>query len=177
MLPSRSSAHRLGPFDHFLCKIFHSYKPVYIRVCSKFIVNIGHHVNKWVLVKNHWPSRIKPTAFRPLQGSWKSSEVNQLSIMEDEQESCYATKSVRINKGIVEDTHTHSFYPLKPRNLKGGIRSLFDPFVNAMGPGPWPSRMEVSYCTFGFGAIIQGDLRTLSLPCDSPRSNLYACVI
>ena len=35
-----------------------------------------------------------------------------------------------------------------------GIGSLFDPCVNAMGQRPyWLSRMEVSYCTFGFGAI------------------------
>ena len=34
-----------------------------------------------------------------------------------------------------------------PRNFKGGIGSLFDPCVNAMGRRPyWPSRMEVSYC-------------------------------
>ena len=31
-----------------------------------------------------------------------------------------------------------------------------------------PSCMEVSYCTFGFGSIIWHDLRTLSLPRDSP---------
>ena len=67
---------------------------------------------------------------------------------------------------------------LIPRNLKGGIRSLFDPCVNAMGRRPYcPSRMEVSYCTFGFGAIIRRDLRTLSLPRDSPRDNIFACVI
>ena len=47
------------------------------------------------------------------------------------------------------------------RNLKGGIRSQVDPCVNAMGQRPyWPSRMEVGYCTFGFGAIIQRDLCT-----------------
>ena len=67
---------------------------------------------------------------------------------------------------------------LTPRNLKGGIGSLFDPCVNAMGRRPHcPSRMEVSYCTSGFGAIIQRDLRTLSLPCDLPCDNLYACMI
>ena len=34
------------------------------------------------------------------------------------------------------------------RHLKGEIRTLFDPFVNAMGWWPYrPSRMEVSYCT------------------------------
>ena len=40
-----------------------------------------------------------------------------------------------------------------------------------------PSRMELSYCTFRFGAIIQRNLQTLSLPRDSPQNNLYACVI
>ena len=65
-----------------------------------------------------------------------------------------------------------------PRNLKGGIRSLFDPCVNATGHRPYcPSRMEVSYCTFGFSTIIWHNLRTLSLLRDPPRDNLYACVI
>ena len=64
------------------------------------------------------------------------------------------------------------------RNLKGGIGSLFDPCVNAMGRRPYcSSRMEVGYCTFGFGAIIRRDLRTLSLPHVSPRDNQYACAI
>ena len=63
-------------------------------------------------------------------------------------------------------------------NFKGGIESLFDHCVNAMGQWPYcPSHMEVSYYTFGFGAIIWRDLRTLSLLHDSPRNNLYACVI
>ena len=43
---------------------------------------------------------------------------------------------------------------LGTRKLKGGIGSLFDTCVNAMGRRPyWPSRMEESYCTFGLGAI------------------------
>ena len=67
---------------------------------------------------------------------------------------------------------------IHPRNLKGGIGSLFYPCVSAMGQQPYcPSRTRVSYCTFRFGAIIWHDLRTLSLPRDSPRYNLYACVI
>ena len=64
------------------------------------------------------------------------------------------------------------------RNLKGDIGSLFDPCVNAMGQRPYcPSRMKVSYCTFGFGVIIRCDLLTSSLPHDSLRDNQYACVI
>ena len=56
--------------------------------------------------------------------------------------------------------------------------SFFDPCVNALGRRPYcPLHMEVSYCTFGFSTIIQRDLRTLSLPRDSPRNNQYACVI
>ena len=39
------------------------------------------------------------------------------------------------------------------------------------------SSMEVSCCTFGFGAIIRRDLCTLSLPRDSPCDNQYACAI
>ena len=51
--------------------------------------------------------------------------------------------------------------------------SLSDPCVNATGQRPYcPSGMEVSYCTFRFGAIIQRDLCILSLPCDSLRDNL-----
>ena len=39
---------------------------------------------------------------------------------------------------------------IAPRNLKGWTGSLFDNCVNAMRRRPyWPSRMEVSYCTFG----------------------------
>ena len=78
------------------------------------------------------------------------------------------------------------FFIQKPINFecvlikepKRGIGSLFDPCVNAMGWWPyWQSRMEVSYCTFGFGMIIQRDWRTLSLLHDSPHDNLYARVI
>ena len=50
--------------------------------------------------------------------------------------------------------------------------------LNTMEWRPYcPSRVEVSYCTFGFGAIMLRDLRTLSLPRDSPCNNQYACVI
>ena len=41
----------------------------------------------------------------------------------------------------------------------------------------WPSRMEESYCTFEFCAIIQCDLCTLSLLHDSLCDNLHARVI
>ena len=41
-----------------------------------------------------------------------------------------------------------------PRNLKGGIGSLFDPCVNAFESGPfWWLCMEVNNYTFRFGAI------------------------
>ena len=63
-----------------------------------------------------------------------------------------------------------------PRNLKRGVWSLFYPCANDMGRWLY-SRMEVSYCTFEFGAIIWRDLGTLSLLGDSPHDNLYACVI
>ena len=69
-------------------------------------------------------------------------------------------------------------FDLIARNLKGGIGSLFDPFVNAMGRRPYcSSRMEGSYCTFGFGTIIRCDLRTLSLLRDSPWDIQYVCAI
>ena len=61
------------------------------------------------------------------------------------------------------------------QNFKGGIGSLFDPNVNAIGRPYWPSPMEVSYFTFRFGAISQRDLCILSLPCDSRRiTYIYA---
>ena len=54
------------------------------------------------------------------------------------------------------------------KEFKRGIGTLLDPCVNTMGRRPYCSScMEVSYCTFRFGAIIQRDLRTLSLPRDS----------
>ena len=50
--------------------------------------------------------------------------------------------------------------------------------LNAMGQWPYcPSRMEASYCIFGFGANIRRNLRTLSLQRDSPHNNHYVCVI
>ena len=39
------------------------------------------------------------------------------------------------------------------------------------------SRMEVSYCTFGFGAFVRRNLRTLCLLRVLPRNNLNAWVI
>ena len=70
-----------------------------------------------------------------------------------------------------------SLNALISRNLNGGIGSLLTS-ANAMGRWPyWPSRMEMSYRTFGFGAIIWRDLRTSSLLRGSSRDDLYACVI
>ena len=67
---------------------------------------------------------------------------------------------------------------VKSKEFKGGIKSLFDPYINAMRWRPyWLSGMEVSYCTSGFGVIIRRDLRPLSLLCDSPRDNLYALIL
>ena len=64
----------------------------------------------------------------------------------------------------------------KSRNLKEDIGSLFDPCVKVMGGRPYcPSCMEVSYCTFGLGAIIWRNL--LTLLSDSPCDNRFACVI
>ena len=64
-----------------------------------------------------------------------------------------------------------------PRNFKGGIGSNFDPCFNTMGRWPYLlSRIEVSYCTFGFAAITRRDQRILSFPRDSQLNNPYACV-
>ena len=67
-----------------------------------------------------------------------------------------------------------------PKEFKRGNRGLFltPAGVNAMRRRPYClSRMEVSYCTFGFGAIIRLDLRTLSLLRDSLHYNQYAWLI
>ena len=65
------------------------------------------------------------------------------------------------------------------QGISKGESGLFcDPCVNAIGRRPyWRLRVETSYCTFGFGVIIRGDLLKLSLPRVLPRDNLYACVI
>ena len=69
---------------------------------------------------------------------------------------------------------------VEPSNLKGviNIRCPFDSGVNAMDWQPyWPSRVEASYTTFRYGAIIRHNLCTLSLPHDSPHDNHFACGI
>ena len=66
----------------------------------------------------------------------------------------------------------------KPRNLIGGMGSLFDPCVITIGRRPfWLSHVEVSYFTSGFGVIIWHDLQTLSLPRVLLCDNLNACMI
>ena len=64
------------------------------------------------------------------------------------------------------------------KEFRRGNRISFDHCVIAMGSGHIARQVwEVSYRTFGFGAIIRRDLRTLSLPRDSPRDNQYAFTI
>ena len=78
-------------------------------------------------------------------------------------------------KIVIEVWNVQSISVDKSRNIKRGIRSFFDPCVNAMGQRPYClSRIEANYCTFGFGVIIRRDLRTLSLQHDSSRNNLFA---
>ena len=62
----------------------------------------------------------------------------------------------------------------KPRNLKGGIGSLFDLCV-MLWP-LWQSCMEVSYCTFGFGAIILARFAQLIIAACLPCDNLNKCM-
>ena len=65
----------------------------------------------------------------------------------------------------------------QPSKFKGESVS-FSPCVNDMERRPyWVSLMEVSYCTFGFGAVIRRDLGTLSLTCNLSHNNHYARVI
>ena len=67
---------------------------------------------------------------------------------------------------------------LLSRNLKGESGLFLTPVLTLWGRRPYcPSRIEASYCTFGSGAIIWRDVRTLSLPRDSPGDSQYACVI
>ena len=70
------------------------------------------------------------------------------------------------------------FSVTQARNLKERIRSLFNLCVNAVGRHPYClSCMEVSYCTFRFGAIIQHTQGTFSLLCDSSHYIQYAWAI
>ena len=84
-----------------------------------------------------------------------------------------------INKKKRKRKEKKNLFPTdRPYHEKGiyGQANYFFSWPNAMGRWLyWPSGMEVCYCTFGFGAIIRHDLRTL--PHDLPRSDLYACVI
>ena len=70
----------------------------------------------------------------------------------------------------------------RSRNLKGGIRSLFDPRVNAMGRPPYcSSRMEVSYrghpC-LGLAAIFAGMLYNVQIiQKSSTRNIMHASII
>ena len=59
-----------------------------------------------------------------------------------------------------------------PRNLKGGIRSLFDP-RQRYGAA---ATLIVMYGDELLYIRIWRDLYTLSLACDSPRNNLHICV-
>ena len=63
-------------------------------------------------------------------------------------------------------------------NFKGGIGSLLTPVLMLWGSGNIDTRMEVSYCTFGFGTIIWRDLRISLLPRDlNPRRKGISCLM
>ena len=86
--------------------------------------------------------------------------ISSLSFLKKKALQKWNTKSHAI--------YTLSLYSVCTKDSKRGIWSLFDPCVNTVGRRPYClSRMEESYCTFGFSAIIRRDLRTLSLPRDS----------
>ena len=98
-------------------------------------------------------------------------------------QTCYdAGKCIKIHtslwnissKPFLMYTREHEY---QTRNFKEGMGSPFGPYVNAMRRRLYsPSRMEVRYFSFGFGAIIRRDLRTLAVPCDSQRDNHYAFI-
>ena len=70
-----------------------------------------------------------------------------LEIVCDLQNNCLPPDAVNPDQGIIK-----------------GMGFIFEPCVNAVGWRPsWRSRMVVSYCTCGFGAVIQRDLRKVSL--------------
>ena len=84
-----------------------------------------------------------------------------------------STEGSRLMSVICRHLLTCLLSTVDKRNLKVGIRSLFDSCVNTIGRRPyWPSHVEVSYCTFGFDMIIRHDQGTSSLPRDSLRNNL-----
>ena len=65
-------------------------------------------------------------------------------------------------------------FVVKSRNLKGGIGSLFDPYVNAIGAAVI---LPITYGSELLYLWIWHDLHTLAVPRDSPHDNQYACVI
>ena len=60
---------------------------------------------------------------------------------------------------------------------KGESSLLLTPVLTLWGDSHIDCQLELSYSAFGFGAIIQRNLLTLSLPHDSWQNNHYACVI
>ena len=74
------------------------------------------------------------------------------------------------------DSYLQKHFHLKhPRNLRGNQSPLFDTYVNVMEQWPYcMSHLEVSYCIFGFGVIIQYDLRTLA-SCDDHHATTIVC--
>ena len=91
-----------------------------------------------LLHRDFLPNRCTFPDHGVLSDLYKYSKEEALHNLDSSIDATFKTFNFNIIKGI----------------LNGEIWSLFDSYVNAMGRWPyWPSRMEVSYCTFGFGAI------------------------
>ena len=77
---------------------------------------------------------------------------------------CFAASSAHVSTAWNVLQLGGIFYCVLSRNLKGGIGSLCDSCVNAIGRRPfWRLGMEASYFSFGFGVIIRLDLCTSSM--------------
>ena len=110
---------------------------------------------------NGW---LRQTAFQT------NRQINALRNKETKKKQCFiCTYKISMLRSLfVSDSS-------KPRNLKGGIGSLFDLCVT-LWPF-WQSCMEVSYCTFGFGAIILARFAQVIIAARLPHDNLIVCVV
>ena len=151
--------------------------PVFLHYFSKFM-GILLFVLKYMYISFlflkmingfSWPAKIMASPFKGLFSDSSNLFIWHKFIDKD--------KNMHISIISVDCNFVFtSYYVYISRNIKGGIWSLFDPCVNAMEPRPyWPSRMEVTYCTFGFAPSF--DMITLLLPRDLRHDSLYACVI
>ena len=80
-------------------------------------------------------------------------------------------------KWILSNPKSEFFLKVDAKEFERRNQVCFYPCVNAMERlSYWRSRMEVSSCTFRFGAIILSNLRILLLLCVLPCSSINTCI-